>query len=467
MSNDNKTFDFRQGSLSNESVDFLDKYEDELEIQGKRIAEEKGFEGEEELDTYISYLNNVPEEYIVDGALLACTKGTNEVKTIKYDGKTLVSKVGAGKENSRISIFKDRKSKINGLVPVTVEDCKGGFRDDTGEGVNIVSFGNCGFLYDGENINQLMQERGKVRKPMLEEVEKALEEGKGTCYCFMDLEKSWENMPYDVMGQMNGSFNYLSAGVSTVLNGSYYLEFDKKEGINRMSMLFCKLGGGCIMALESGQNCNNVEERIQLLIAGIEGRKVNSFQEICGLPTVEILARLLYQESRSADNKGQDAVLFSIVNRLFSEENFLRGTASNSLYSIITGKNQYESIINDRKKYPNAFYPPAADTNYKTEKKAWENAKRLAAILCIALEDYGNINDCLEEGEPNENVVNKGDQETYQKIVEFITQQQDINGENIINEIETRESFNSTDYYNNNPKGKEPLEVGGNTFFWE
>ena len=80
-------------------------------------------------------------------------------------------------------------------------------------------------------------------------------------------------MPYDVMGRMNGSFNYLSAGVSTVINGSYYLEFDEKEGINRMSMLFCKLGGGCITAIESGQTSYFNDIRYQRVLEEVNKRR--------------------------------------------------------------------------------------------------------------------------------------------------------------------------------------------------
>lgn len=89
----------------------------------------------------------------------------------------------------------------------------------------------------------------------------------------------------------------------------------------------------------------------------IEGKPVSSFSEICDLSTVDILARLIYQESNDL-NEGQNAVAFSIINRLFSKKNFLKRTKSNHIYSVITGRNQYQSLIEDSKRKTNSYRPP-------------------------------------------------------------------------------------------------------------
>mgnify|MGYP006990351563 CR=1 FL=1 len=69
------------------------------------------------------------------------------------------------------------------------------------------------------------------------------------------------------------------------------------------------------------------------------------------------------------------------------------------------------------------------------EKASWENAKRLAAILCIVIEECGESNENIGEKERAENVVLKGDKETYQEVVDFLEQQKDTLGKTLINEI--------------------------------
>ena len=173
MGEEKSRFDIDGKWLSSESNSYLNRYEDNLEEQSEKIAEDKGIENEKTLDEYLSNMNLLFNEYIVDGALLQCPKATTEVRSIKYDGEVIVSEFKEDASKNRIHIFEERTETINGLIPVTVEDCKGGLRDDTGEGINITSFGNCDFLYDGENVNQLLQERVGVREPALEEVKEA------------------------------------------------------------------------------------------------------------------------------------------------------------------------------------------------------------------------------------------------------------------------------------------------------
>lgn len=243
--------DVNRNFLDEESKEFLDNYEDELEVQRERIAEEKEIEAEEKLDELLSKLSYLKNEYIVEGAQLACSRCTKEPRTLRYKGETINCNYDNKNSRDRIYIFEERAEEINGLVPVNVEDCKGGLRDDRekDECVNIVSMGNCTFFSDGKNIEEIIGEGKCINNP--EDIIEAINKGLGSCYCFMNLNEKWENMP---LGMANGLAELPSAGIESVFNTPSYMKFNGKEGINMMSMLFCNLGGGCITALESGQN---------------------------------------------------------------------------------------------------------------------------------------------------------------------------------------------------------------------
>lgn len=270
MNKKESRFDIQGDSLSGESKTFLWWYEDELEAQSERIAEEKEIENEEALDKFLGKLSYLKGEYIVDGALLTCSKCIKEKTTLKYKGEIIDCEFNQEEKRKRIHILDERSEKINGLIPVNLKDCKGGLRDDKekDERVNIVSMGNCGFLYEGEDIEEIIRESGSSNTP--EEVIEALGKGMGTCYCFMDLNEVWENMPLEIADAIVGYKRLPCAGAEEAFRMPSYFKFNGEEGINMMSMLFCQLGGGCITALESGQNnvgmIINVKEKILELL---------------------------------------------------------------------------------------------------------------------------------------------------------------------------------------------------------
>lgn len=332
---------------------------------------------------------------------------------------------------------------------------------------SIVSCGNCGIF----------------RLSDIDEIEKRMDKSKeyGTCYSLIKTMEEWTNplCMERVAGECDNSVSntiYTGGNVKTVCIRTEHhkpMTFDtdlgEKEGLTMLSTLLC-VRGGVITITTHGQkiykNYYNMEDGIQKLMDSIEGKPVSSFDEIRDLSTVEILARLIYQEERNANNKGQNAVMFSVINRLFSQKGISKRTNSNHLYSIITASSQYSSLTMDSNGTPNSYRPPISEEDLLGEKEAWENAKRLAAIAFIAVGEYGNKNKGkLEEKDRREKVVKSGDMETYKQIVDFIEQQEDINGEPIVNEIDTRESFRGHDYYKD--QGYGPIDKGGNTFFWE
>ena len=103
--------------------------------------------------------------------------------------------------------------------------------------------------------------------------------------------------------------------------------------------------------------------------------------------------------------------------------------------------------------------------------EAWENAKRLAAILYYAVETYGAGNPYTEGR--GEKVVLPGEEgkKMREEIMAFIAEQEDIRGEKIENPIGTRDSFFTTEYYDSEEsdihlvKGDDRKDWGKNTFF--
>jgi len=253
----------------------------------------------------------------------------------------------------------------------------------------------------------------------------------------------------------------------------------EKEGLTMLSTLLC-YRGGIITIEESGQSeqiyIDDTEVQIQIWINTIEGEPVSTTAEMFQLSTVEILARLIYQEQREAGN-GQHAVMFSIMNRLFSEIYSKRSIKdSNNIYSVITASSQYEAVLRDGKQYPNAFQPPIKDSDNDEEKCGWENAQRLAAILFVAIEKYGenNENANVNTGQTkdlngqkiylndrDEKVVSRGDNVTRDMVIDFIEGLSDATNINIRNEIDTRINFLS---YSIGADGEK--NVGDNIFFW-
>lgn len=455
---------------------------------------------EEMLIGYIEECNN----YVVDNAIITCDQMSNENVYIGYEGKKVYLRGEAGeveKESEKeIMIpyeyffeypFDEEIRKLravhalnqtaNGLTYATVTDRGIQRRKDEGklENASIISLGNCKLLMESD-IEEI-EKRGKKAGQY------------GTCYCLMKLVEEWNNpMCMEVFAGNQDTIEFHIDKSREIMSGinmhekpqcveithhqtmKWDTKLGKKEGLTMLSTLLCTRGG-VISIVTSGQTkidsnieddkSNDIEYRIQILMSSVEGNIVYSAEELKNLSTIEILSRLIYQEARGADDTGKNAVAFSIINRLFSDKIFLKGTKSNNLYSYITGKNQYQSISDDGKKYPNAFRPPISEDSNEEEKHSWENAKRIAAILIIAIEDYGEVNESVKGNDRAENVIIEKDKYLYNEIVDFMEQQNDINGIKIKNDIETRESFVSTSSYTGSGRGG--IDICGNTFFWD
>lgn len=446
--------------------------------------------------------------YVVDYAEIECTEMCSLKHCIRYkDGKTRLYDViredgggdverdyiPAGRKEGEIYFFGDseellkmrklhalhaKNASANGIRFATVvdniclRDVREGIRsiDIPGDGLpitceaNIVSMGNCRIMRESD----------------IAEIEKRLDESMkyGTCYSLIKLAGEWVNplCTEEITGncyEEDVGDEDIIRPPCTKLRHHQTMKFDTKygeqEGLTMLSTLLCTRGGVITIKVH-GQIYldriieDDIEDRIQELMDSIEGKPVSSSDEICKLPTVEILARLIYQEDRDM-NEGQNAVAFSIINRLFSETIFTMGTKSNSIYSVITGSSQYDSLIHESDYKPNSFCPPISENDLEAEKEAWENAKRLAAVMVIAIEEYGNENEGeLKANDRRENVVIKGDLETRQQVVDFMEQLEDMNGQPIKNEIDTRDSLRSQGDYKGQGHGK--TNKGGNTFFW-
>ncbi len=322
------------------------------------------------------------------------------------------------------------------------------------EEVNIISMENCKYIEEGRELAEVIEERGGGDH--VEKILKALEEGLGTCYCFMDVNEEWENIPRSIfenqglpvagLGSEEKRFSEMekrakegeSRWKAPTEENRNNLRFYEKEVITKQSMLFCIFGEGFIQVLESNQNR---ERDLWLLIQQIKGNKVESLEEILEMLTQEILARILYQEAeRQVGEKGQNAVLYSILNRLFSEKNFGGRGKGNSIYDIIASVDQYSSIYEFPDYEPGSYRPPIIGDRVD-DLEAWENAKILAAILYYAVETYGAGNPYTEGR--GEKVVLPGEEgkKMREEIMAFIAEQEDIRGEKIENPIGERDSF--------------------------
>lgn len=125
------------------------------------------------------------------------------------------------------------------------------------------------FYKKNEEIEKVISESGCTYTP--EEIKDILKKGVGTCYCFMNLNEMWENLPTEIADSISGKLP--NFGIEGFFTRPHYFKFDEEEGINMMSMLFCKFGGGCITALESGQDSFYNDLRYQKLIKETERRK--------------------------------------------------------------------------------------------------------------------------------------------------------------------------------------------------
>lgn len=304
--------------MDKEEKEFFETYSSALEEQEKLIAEQhEAEENSEEIDSLLKYMEAYEDEYVVKGALLKCTNGISQKRTLKYQNESIESVPVLIEENSRLQINEKRKETINGLIPANIEDSKGGIREEGNQKINIISFGNCCKIRNGAELEQLVADPAKREK-----IKEAIEAGKGTCYCFMQLNDEWDNLA--MAGEfMTGVFLYPCAGIEKALLSPSYMKFNKKEGINMMSMLFCKYGGGIITAQESGQidstkpddelyeymlsmliSINSIDKSFDKAVNDFKSayvknkEKYKDLAELTGVPP-ELLAVIHYRENTS------------------------------------------------------------------------------------------------------------------------------------------------------------------------
>ena len=105
--------------------EFFDKNAFVLERQAALLAENYRSEQDDSLYDFIADLEEHEGEYVVDGALLTCTRCSKHARKVKIDGAWLAGELQDVEKNSRIYTG-DRPQTINGLVPAGVKDCIGG-----------------------------------------------------------------------------------------------------------------------------------------------------------------------------------------------------------------------------------------------------------------------------------------------------------------------------------------------------
>ncbi len=415
------------------------------EKETERLSYEEKATGERFEELMRNYIEKDKyHQYLVDGAVLRCTAATTDDFTYA-EGETVVLE---NKDDEVCNITLDvheNPMSVNHLIYATVKD--------TVQQINITPPKcNC----------RLAVNRNAERKRIIDNMER---NKNGVCRHLMDLNGTWDNFEVDgttYLKKVNAVINlFPSEDGKGIVEGPGDI-IGEEDGITMTSVLFCK-HGGLIMPVTSGQENiipDTLEDRIQALVAGVEGKPINSRDEMFALSTMEILSRLIYQEASRKCGSGQNAILFSLVNRLFTETNVTRRTKANNLYSIITGSGQYESVLREGTYSPNSYKPPIGIDSISDEVIPWENAKRLAAILYIAIEDYGEENEYNSANDRNESVVRKGDQDIYQQVVDFIENQTDTEGNHIINEIGIRESLVAGD-----KEIDQGIYIGGNTFY--
>lgn len=283
---DTKEFDVDQikGSqyMDRKDRQYFERYGAAMSDQAEILAEQYEIDPKEMNDTFDTLMETLFhnwKEYIVKGAPLKCSMQAEEgtEQTLYYKGSEMTSKPILTADMSALRLPEDRHAEAGGLIFANVSDTEGGLGGElvAEEGkLNIASFGNCKRI-DEDNITDIeemvkdvcraLMDRyeytGVTDEDVLNEMLKAIEQNKGTCFCCMVLNPEWENLPVEY-DYVDNTFREepMMAGIDRVLFSDSYMQFNGKEGINMMSMLFCRYGGGIISAKESGQKIKAVDD---------------------------------------------------------------------------------------------------------------------------------------------------------------------------------------------------------------
>ncbi len=161
---------------------------------------------------YSELLEEILDEYLVDGALLTCENATSDDQEI--DGHIIHPRNDG---TSYLRVTQQRK-RIDDLPQATVKDnIKYG---------NITPFGNCKYLEEFKKS----KEYNFCKRDILKNNEETFY--KGTCNYFMNITSDWEMLPRD---------------------GNVCSTTDGMIELNMQSALFCSRGGAYIVPLTSGQ----------------------------------------------------------------------------------------------------------------------------------------------------------------------------------------------------------------------
>ena len=419
--------------------------------------------------------------YVVDGAEIECTEMCKVAHCIRYEkGKTKLYNVLnapkgierdymlSGKEYGKTYYFGGdtdthkvrrlfalhaKEASDNGIRFGTVVDrkCLRDVREGVAQAVipddgipaaceaNIISCGNCRIMRESD----------------IAEIEKRWDESieYGTCYSLIKPVAEWLNplCAESVTGKCDAESNFaLNTGLievgptkpSCVITEHHkVLEFDtqngKKEGLTMLSTLLCTRGGVITIKVHGqiyldGNDLQSLEQRIAEKMNMISGKAINTLKEMEGLDTIDILARMIFQESHTYKNGEQNAIANSIINRLFFEKNYAGKNCDQTLKNLLIAEKQYQSI----REYSAAYHPPQMENDLEYD--GWENAKRLAATVMVALED--SMPDSDHNGDIGTVIMIDKDV-SKEEVFSIIESQNDSCGNNIDNPIGDRLSF--------------------------
>lgn len=369
-------------------------------------------------------------------------------KTYYFGGDTDTSKV------RRLFALHAKEASDNGIRFGTVVDrkCLRDVREGIAQAVipaddipatceaNIISCGNCRIM----------------RVSDIAEIEKRWDESMeyGTCYSLIKPVAEWLNplCAENVAGNCDAGNSFASnTGLievgptrpsCAITEHHKVLEFDtqygKKEGLTMMSTLLCTRGGVITIKVH-GQiylDGDDLQKRIDEKMNLISSKAVSTLDEMKGMDTIDILARMIFQESHTYKNGEQNAIMYSIINRLFYEESYADSGCDQTLKNLLIAEKQYQSI----RVYSAAYHPPQMEDDLEYD--GWENAKRLAATMMAALED--SIPDSDYIGDIGTVVMIDKDV-PKEEVLSIIESQNDSCGNSIDNPIGDRVSFYAVD----------------------
>lgn len=237
------------------ALDIQRQQDVQLESERLRISEEQGEEDILTDQLLLDYAKeNKYKEYLVDGAVLRCTKATLDDYQVP-DGRKIKLDLDAEE------ITEDRERTILRVLesPVSVNDLKYATVKHTVMYRDIYPFRcNC----------KLSTDRGKEVDEIIADKECS---SYGVCRHLMDLNEEWDNMSIDGTSYMKKK-RALKGGVAAVIPSPTITV--EEEGITVTSVLFCK-HGGVIYPETSGQQIE-IQPTVSALACSTGGAYVDS-----------------------------------------------------------------------------------------------------------------------------------------------------------------------------------------------